>query len=347
MTELTNLPGIKKATNAQGRVYFYHRASGVRLKSTPENSTAFLAEVAALDALAGPAPDKPADGTLGGLIRAYKASPEWTELSADTHKCYQRVFNELKVFDGLNVANITSAHVLAIRDRAFAKHKRWLANMAVKVLSVLLGFAVPRGLADTNVAKGVPTIRRSRQLGIANAGWTWAEISAALDASTGGLRKAIALAYFTGMRKKDVCEVRRAEYRDGRIERVSSKPGAAMAYYVPDRLAAILSEPDAIAGLYLVATRLGRPYTRDGLDTQFHRLKVRLVEAGKVRHGLTFHGIRKSLGKDAADEGFSENDIAGALGQLNPASARPYTVERNQRDASERVMKALERKGKR
>jgi integrase len=38
-----------------------------------------------------------------------------------------------------------------------------------------------------------------------------------------------------------------------------------------------------------------------------------------IRKGLTFHGLRKSLGKRAADAGFSENDIAAALGQANPA----------------------------
>jgi hypothetical protein len=53
-------------------------------------------------------------------------------------------------------------------------------------------------------------------------------------------------------------------------------------------------------------------YTADGLDTLFDWLKRELVKAGKLRTGLTFHGLRKSLGKKAADLGFSENDIAAA-----------------------------------
>jgi hypothetical protein len=39
-----------------------------------------------------------------------------------------------------------------------------------------------------------------------------------------------------------------------------------------------------------------------------------LGSGGTIRAGLTFHGLRKSLGKKAADLGFSENDIAAALG---------------------------------
>jgi integrase len=96
-----------------------------------------------------------------------------------------------------------------------------------------------------------------------------------------------------------------------------------------------------------VRTRKGTAYTRDGLDTLFHGLKISLAKEGLVRPGLTFHGLRKSLGKDAADLGFSENDIAGALGQTSPASARPYTVEHGQREAAEKVIRALEKEGKR
>jgi hypothetical protein len=97
----------------------------------------------------------------------------------------------------------------------------------------------------------------------------------------------------------------------------------------------------------LVRNLDGEPYTRDGFDTMWDKLKRKLAKEGKIRPGLTFHGLRKSLGRDAAALGFSENDIAGALGQKNPASARPYTVEHQQRDAAKRVIEALEQKGKR
>ncbi len=65
----------------------------------------------------------------------------------------------------------------------------------------------------------------------------------------------------------------------------------------------------------------------DGLYSVFARLKRGLVEAGKIRPGLTFHGLRKSLDKRAAADGFSEIDIMGALGQTNTASSSPYTLE--------------------
>jgi len=132
-----------------------------------------------------------------------------------------------------------------------------------------------------------------------------------------------------------------------------NKNGKELSIFEAKRLTAILNEPDDIqmgraakakgrtADKTLVLNRLGKSYTEDGLDSSFDRIKRELVATGKIRPGLTFHGLRKSLGKAAADAGFSENDIAGALGQTNPASARPYTVEAARTKGAERVLKAL------
>ena len=110
------------------------------------------------------------------------------------------------------------------------------------------------------------------------------------------------------------------------------------------KLTAILDEPDKRQGEYLVVSQPGKPYTRDGLDSVFDQLKRDLVAAKAIRPGLTFHGLRKSLGKRAADAGFSELDIAAALGHSNPASSRPYTVEAARKSGARRVIQALDKK---
>lgn len=72
---------------------------------------------------------------------------------------------------------------------------------------------------------------------------------------------------------------------------------------------------------------------------------TRLIEKTPARSvpGLTFHGLRKSLGRAAVDAGMSENDIAGAFGQASPASARPYTIEAARKHGARRVIRALDR----
>ena len=86
------------------------------------------------------------------------------------------------------------------------------------------------------------------------------------------------------------------------------------------------------------------PYTKDRLVASFDSIKRQLVKDRKIRPGLTFHGLRKSLGKAAADAGFSENDIAGALGQANPASARVYAQNAGRNQGGPHVFKGLSKR---
>ncbi len=60
----------------------------------------------------------------------------------------------------------------------------------------------------------------------------------------------------------------------------------------------------------LVLNQIGKKYTEDGLDRR-SIVSNALGKDGKIRPGLTFHGLRKSLRcRKAADMGFSENDIS-------------------------------------
>jgi integrase len=345
---LIRIRGINRVT-AKGRVYYYHRATGKRLRADPSDATAFSAEVAALDqgkrvAITG---TKPA--SLGGLIAAYRAAPGFLELAVDTRKGYQRGFDACKPLDAMPVSSLDQAFILAFQERIYKKRGRWLANQVVTVLSIVLGWGVPRGIISSNAAAGVPKIRRRKGAPVANRAWTTREINTALKRSSGGLRKAIALAYYAGLRKKDVVELPRSARADGEISMIQSKTGHDLTMFEAKRLSSILDEKDSVPGgrvigETLVVNRLGKPYTRDGLDSVFEKLKVDLVREKLIRPGLTFHGLRKSLGKRAADAGFSENDIAATLGHSSPASARPYTIEAARSTGAKRVIRALDRK---
>jgi integrase len=355
-----------KLVRANGAIYRYHRATGRRIKADPDaHPQAFLEEVKGLEAEVAARAQRPdpKPGALGGLFALYKESPEFTQLEAVTKKGYQRAIDALQTFDAKPLHTIDQPWVLKTRDEIFAVRGRWLANMVVAVLSVVLGWGVPRGLVKLNAAAGVPKIRRPKNKGVANKAWRPAEVDAYLKATYrlkfggGGLRKAVALAYYGGLRKADVVRVPRTARVGGSIDMdMINKNGKELSIFEAKRLTAILNEKDEFQmgraakrdnrkpGTTLVLNRLGQPYTEDGLDSSFDRVKRELVEAGAIRPGLTFHGLRKSLGKRAADLGFSENDIAGALGQSNPASARPYTIEAARKKGALRVFKALDRK---
>jgi integrase len=128
------------------------------------------------------------------------------------------------------------------------------------------------------------------------------------------------------------------------IATTQSKTGHELSVFEARRLKTLLDAKDDKPGETIVVNSLGKPYTRDGLDSVFDKLKRDLVKAKAIRPGLTFHGLRKSLGKRAADAGFSELDIAAALGHSSPASSRPYTIEAARTSGARRVIRALDKR---
>lgn len=188
---------------------------------------------------------------------------------------------------------------------------------------------------------------------VANKSWLPDEVETILQAAQAdghvGLAKAIALAYYAAPRKTDVVALPSAARQNLDLVIEQSKTGRVLTVLQARRLRVVLDLPDAEAPAgvkmpTIVRRKDGRPHTTDGLDTLFDRLKRRLVKEGKIRANLTFHGLRKSLAKKAADLGFRESDIAGALGNASAASARPYTVEAAREKGARRVFKALEKR---
>jgi integrase len=342
--------GVNRVT-AKGRVYHYHRATGTRLQHDPvAEPEAFVREVNALNQGAPPPTRDAVAGTLGALIGAYKASPEWRAHKPATRAGYERAFDAVKELDELDLDQIDQAFLLGLRDTIFERSGRWLANYAaVTVPSVVFKWGMPRGHCSSNPAAGVPKIKRAKGKPKQNKAWLADEVEAMLKALAAagyvGVRKAVALAYYAGLRKQDVVAVANSARAKQQVELdAQSKTDRPITIFEVNRLKRILDEPDKADGSTLVRRDDGQPYTADGLDTLFHRVKTKLAGAGKIRKGLTFHGLRTSLGKRAAEAGHSEHEIAAALGHANPASSRPYTVEANRKRNAARVFKSLKRK---
>src|SRR5262249_29118966 len=148
-----------------------------------------------------PAP-APQPGTLGALIAAYRASPEFELLAPRTRADYQKVFDYVKPLAGDPLLKITPNYVRDVRDAAFRKHKRRFANYVVQVLRLLFAWGHGR-FVDKNQAV-VPKLRRPRGAPKANRRWTRDELAIVLGAAPPELRLPIALAVCTGMRESDV-----------------------------------------------------------------------------------------------------------------------------------------------
>lgn len=340
------LKGIK-IVRSKGRVYHYHRATMRRLRE-PFGSAAFVAEVAALDALAAGRADKALPhqpGSLGLLMARYRASPEFTELATRTKADYGKVFNFLAKLDDMPLAAIDQPFVIGLRDKAFAKHKRRFANYVVQVMRLLLSWGAARGHVSENVAKGVPAVRRPRDTAKQNRAWSDAEVAAVLKAASPRMRVAIALGLYAGMREGDAIRFPKSGYDGAWLRWRQGKTGDPVEVPAHSGLKAILAEAMATNSTLMVIGERGRPFTTEsGFRAVFFRFIRKLVDEGKTAPGLTYHGLRHTAGTRLAEAGADPRMIQAILGHRTMAMSVQYSDDVNRRRMASAAIVKLERK---
>lgn len=348
---LMRVRGVNKVT-AKGRVYYYHRKSGKRLREAPGTSK-FLEEIEFLNGLAAkPKDDKP--GTLGALIASYRSSPEYQMKAPATKTGYESVFDWLSPIQSVPLIDITPAVVLEMRDKAYREHKRRFANYVVQVVRLLFNWGgEARGIVSSNPAVNVSLIRRPKTAGIANRAWTEAELTAMLDAAKGGMKAAIALGAYAGTRLSDAIRLPWSIYADGWIRFEQQKTGTPVAFPAHRELRNILDATKRESTVIVVTNRLrkeGKPattYTVDGFKTAFQKLRNELQKAGVIGKGITFHGLRSTIGKMLDEAGADEKTIAVMLGHTSTQATAIYTKEGDRVRRGVAAVATLERKAKR
>ncbi|WP_051013579.1 tyrosine-type recombinase/integrase [Pararhodospirillum photometricum] len=349
------LKGIKRVTNPKtGVVYLYHRASGKRL-CEPEGTAAFIAEVAALEARAkDPAEPTSPPGTWGWLKQKYLASPKYGDLADATKQSYRSVLDYLAEpnpdkpghgVDTVPLTQIATPSIMKLRDATYKNHGWRQANVMLAVVSLVWNWGRPYGYTTTpNPAEKVPRIKRPRDLPNANRAWTDDELAAVLGAASQGVRAAVALGAYTGLRQGDVLILPWSALEDGWIRHTQGKTQEPVWIPIHSDLASLLSTIERRTPTIVTSPRDGKPYTGDGFRTLFFRL-VRALEAqGKIGPGLTFHGLRHGLATRLADAGADDRTIAAITGHEQVSMVQRYTQDADQRRRARAGMDLLEAK---
>lgn len=86
----------------------------------------------------------------------------------------------------------------------------------------------------------------------------------------------------------------------------------------------------------------GRPYTQAGFQRRFFGLLRKLADAGMVESGLSFHGLRHTVGTRLAEAGCDSRTIAAILGQQTTAMADHYSRRADRRHLAEAAIEKLE-----
>jgi integrase len=278
---------------------------------------------------AGQAPQTPSypSGTLGWLMEHYRRSDWWTGLKPATQASYERAFAAFSALQDRELKWLERPRILRLRDEAWLPaYGRWMANMAVTVLGILLKFAKDKGHINVNpLAEKVRKLRRKKGGAQPNRPWTSQERHVVLSEAPAHVRLVLTLAMCTGLRKADLFDLTMGDIKDGDIAVVTSKRDQPVHLPVHPLLAQALAERKGpeLGKVCIRADKL--PYTPDGFDTVWHRLKTKLEKAEKIGAGLTLHGLRHTLGTMLKEAGMADGDIADVLGQATVSMARHYS----------------------
>jgi integrase len=338
-------PVKRKLATGEVRTYWYHRATGKALAHDPETAEGLL-EIAALDRRSGviTAASGHPGGSYAELWAEYRKSPEWRNLRPRTRSDYQAVRDWLG--DGaaakVMVRRLTPGDLFKLRDKAFKAKGRRFANYVVQVLRLTLEWGRKRDMLKENPAKDVDLIRKPSNEAKVNRAWTPAEVEAFAAAAPPQLALPFMLGLFAGMRQGDALQVTWSAYDGVALRWTASKNGEPCLAPVSGAFKRALDAAKEKRGraVQIAVTSTGTPWTQSGFRASFFKLLRDLRAAGAVQPGCTFHGLRHTIGSNGRDEGFSESQVAAAIGDRSPAMAQRYGQEADRITAQTTVLEA-------
>jgi integrase len=322
---VVRVKGLKRY-RAKGRWYAYHRKTGIRLKSE-FGTAAFFTELAKIEKKLSRSEALP--GTLGLLFTSYRGSPVYSDLAPATQRGYARMMNLLKPLNDMPLVELTSPFIARLRDRMADQHGRRQANYVMAVISVACEHGKEHGIVQDNPVKGVKRIKRARGAPAANRPWSIPECRTVLAEVPDQLRLPVALAMFTGLRKGDVLALTKGAIRDGKIWRRTNKTVHEVSLPIHPDLAALLATARQHDAITLAATTAGTPWTESGFNSSFIKAIARLKRDGRIGEGLTFHGLRHTVGTLLVEAGYDLDTVRRWLGQKTLAMAIHYSETAN------------------
>jgi integrase len=347
MTTTVKVRGIKKVTvhkKGQTYTYFYHRKTKRRVEDaggiplTPDDGVRFAAAVEALDQLIDFRVPTTPDGTWGGLVTAYKASPEFHLLSQRTKRDYLRVLDYLKPLRRMPLVEMDTPFVLGVRQKAFGKMGLRWANYTVSVISVVHTWGGPHGWVKGNPAIEVKKLKKPKGARKVNRAWGIDEVQVTLGELDKGVLTAFAISIFAGFPEGDVIVMPWEADRGDRFIWDRKKTGNPIEQEIDPGLRVLLDQEKARVTAWceekgrkmpatIITTRSGKPFTESGFRASFFAVIRRLTKEGRVRPGLTFHGLRHTIGKWITDAGGNSRDVAAFLQQRTTAMGEHYSSE--------------------
>lgn len=337
------LKNLKQYT-AKGKLYSYYRPSNKRIMAE-YGTVEFYLEFERADQYWKNKNSKlPRTDTLGYLIEEYKKSNKFVNLATRTRKDYNGYINYLQPIADVPLVEIDTVFIRRLRDKALEKHYIRYANYVLSVLSAIFSYGVEYGHLQQNYCRNVSRIPRDKTKNEVNRAWSENEVKAMLKHAPKHLRLPIVISLETGLRLGDVLSLRKNDFKNGWLTKFTSKTDFKVECPITKALRKELDDASHNDTVFVCCSSLGRQWTLDGFQSSFQRFKKAMLGNGLIELGLTFHGIRHTIGARLKEAGFNNSEIAIVLGDKTENMGKTYSRDSQNKNLILKAHEALIRK---
>ena len=333
-----SLKFVDAQRDRSGRVqYYYFRRNGRRwrLPGTPP-AEEFMAAYRALVEATAPAKaltQSNPPGSFGALVRDFLASGTFKEKKPSTQAEYRRVLEALATEHGPKpIRFLERRHIRQMRDAR--ADTPGAANTVLRMLKLLLNFAVDDGLIKSNPAAKMKLLRVGEWRA-----WTDNECAAFEARWPSGTmeRRAYALARYTGQRKSDLVGMTRAHRKDGAIRVIQGKTGEEL--WIPEHHALTAELASGVSEhMSLATTTQGKAFD----PVYFGAWFADAIQKAGLPEDCVLHGLRKTAARQLAEAGCSEQEIQAVTGHATSRMVAHYTKGADQRKRAASAITKLE-----
>jgi integrase len=323
------------------RVRFRKAGFTTYLTGTPWSEDFMRQHATALDGVKAIASEAGSARTVAGSVNAlcvaYYRSSDFANLKPSTKAGRKNIIETFRRDHGTKpIKGLTRSHISAIIGAKASTPEA--ANNLLKVLRILLAYAVSLDMIPGNPAIGV---KKYRSRGEGFHSWSEDEIARfeARHAIDSRARLAIALLLYTAQRRGDMIRMGWQHIKqtdDGPVITVrQDKTGTSLEIPLHPNLVEVLASVPR-TNLTFLMTEKGAPFTNAGFGNWF---RDQCNAAGLPQ--CSAHGLRKAAATRLADAGCSADQIKAITGHKSLAEVARYTRSADQKRLARQAIETL------
>lgn len=256
----------------------------------------------------------PVINSVSSLICSYKKSKNYRKLSDNTKEDYDYRLELIEKWAGkVPVDGITRKSVRDFWEK-LAQKSEWKANATIRVLRLLLNYAVDMEFLLTNPAARPGLVSIDPR----NVVWSREELFAAVKSADNlgyyNIGTAILLAAFLAQREADILKLDWRDYQNGAFLIRQNKTKAYIAVPLHPILKARLEKYTDKTGLVVKSDLTGKKYTKDAFTHRFDLIRKDVCKTLPEMERCKFMDLRRTAIVRLAEAGCTEAQISAVSG---------------------------------